>query len=65
MGVLVALSLSQLLINILSCIKDGRIPMVCSKCGAEEGTVMCDRSLLGEEGACEFKPKLVTHATTN
>jgi hypothetical protein len=27
---------------------------VCKKCGAQAGTLFCDRSLMGEPGACVF-----------
>ena len=33
---------------------------VCQKCGARAGEVFCDRSLLGEPGACVFVKETAT-----
>lgn len=33
-----------------------RDTQICSKCAALRGEVFCDRSMLGESGACDFVP---------
>lgn len=49
--------LLRLLATLLVALQQPRDLGVCQKCGANEGTIFCRRSMLGEPGACVFVRK--------